>query len=106
MASKFSPAGSLLAFHRTTYMRSNHEIVIMKVNSLQVSHVLVGHFSIVYDIDWLSEDTLISVSSDRTAIIWFLTKNSFKIRVIYHKFTREKLNYFVKMAINVNNNLI
>lgn len=62
-------------------MRSNHEIVIMKVNSLHVSHVLVGHFSIVYDIDWLSEDTLISVSSDRTAIIWYLTENSFKIRV-------------------------
>lgn len=81
MVAKFSSSGSLLAFHCTTYMRANHEIIILKVNNLQISHTLVGHLSIVYDLDWLSENVLASVSSDRTAIVWFLTENAFHMKV-------------------------
>ncbi|XP_031640642.1 jouberin-like [Contarinia nasturtii] len=82
MIVKFSPNGSQLAFHHTTYTRSNHEIIVMKVNSLQVSHVLTGHLSLIYDIDWLNERILISVASDRTAIVWFLSDENFKIKVL------------------------
>lgn len=80
--SNSSPNGSQIAFHQTTYTRSNHEIIVMKENNLQVSHVLSGHLSLIYDIDWLNERILISVASDRTAIVWFLSDGDFKIKVL------------------------
>lgn len=85
MASKFSPNGTFLAFHCTAYMRSNHEIIIIQVNNLQIIHTLAGHLNIVYDLDWLSDNVIASVSSDRTAIIWFLTENSFKMKVSHEQ---------------------
>lgn len=57
-------------------MRSNHEIVIMRTKSMHITHTLIGHISIVYDIDWLDDRTLASVSSDRTAIVWKLDENN------------------------------
>lgn len=81
MVVKFNPNGSLLAFHSTANLKSNHEIIVINMLNLQVVHHLIGHLGIVYDIDWLCEDTFASVSSDRTAIIWFLTGNGFKMKV-------------------------
>lgn len=81
MVSKFSPNGSFLAFHLTANLKSNHEIIVINMLNLQIVHHLIGHLGIVYDIDWLSEDSFVSVSSDRTAIIWFLNDNSFKMKV-------------------------
>lgn len=81
MVAKFSPNGLLLAFHCIASTKSNHEILVMDVNQLQIVHSLVGHLFIVYDITWLNDDTLVTASSDRTAIIWFLTEKSFKMKV-------------------------
>lgn len=81
MVSKFSVNGTMLAFHSTTYTRSNHEIIILRVKNLEVCHVLIGHLNIVYDLDWLNEDTLVSVSSDRTAIVWFLAECNYTMKV-------------------------
>lgn len=81
MVAKFSLNGTYLAFHCTAYLRNNHEIIVVDVNNLQISHTLVGHLSIVYDLDWLSENVLASVSSDRTAIVWFLSENQFHMKV-------------------------
>lgn len=81
MVAKFSLNGSLLAFHCTAHPKSNHEILIFDVNHLQILHTLSGHLSIVYELDWLNETTLASVSSDRTAIIWFLAENHFRMKV-------------------------
>lgn len=53
----------------------------MNVNNLQIVHVLVGHLFIVYDIDWLNDETLATASSDRTVIIWFLMENGFEMKV-------------------------
>lgn len=76
MTSAFSPNGELIAFHCTSYMRSNHEVIIMRAKNMRITHTLIGHISIVYDIDWLDDRTLVSVSSDRTAIIWKLEENN------------------------------
>lgn len=81
MVAKFSPNGSLLAFHCTEYMRTNHEIIVLNMGNLQVRHILTGHLSIIYDLDWLNQEAIASVSSDRTAIIWFLTEKSFHMKV-------------------------
>lgn len=81
MVAKFSPNGSSLAFHCTEYLRSNHEIIVLNSQNLRVTHSLTGHLSIIYDLDWLNESAIASVSSDRTAIIWFLTDKSFKMKV-------------------------
>lgn len=87
MTSSFSPNGELIAFHCTSYMRSNHEIIVMRVKNMQIIHTLIGHLSIIYGIDWLDEQTLVSVSSDRTAIIWKLAdNNSFALKVKYYRF--------------------
>lgn len=75
MTSKFSLSGVLLAFHCTSYQRSNHEIIVMNVKNFQIVYNLIGHLNIVYDLDWLNDHTLVSVSSDRTAIVWSLKKN-------------------------------
>lgn len=84
MVSKFSPSGFLLAFHCTTYRRQNHEVVILNVNNLKIRNTLIGHLNIVYDLDWLNEKVLCSVSSDRTAIVWFLSENEFSLKVILY----------------------
>lgn len=51
------------------------------MENLGVTHILAGHMSIIYDLDWLNQEAIASVSSDRTAIIWFLTETSFHMRV-------------------------
>lgn len=81
MVAKFNLNGTLLAFHCTTQIRSSHEIIVLNVNQLQVTHTLMGHLGIVYDLDWLSDSVLVSVSTDRTAIVWHLTQSSFKMKV-------------------------
>lgn len=78
--SNSSPSGLLLAFHHTS--KSYHEIIVMKEINLNVSHILTGHLDYIHDIDWLNEKTLISVASDRTAIIWFLDEKKFEIKVM------------------------
>lgn len=82
MIAKFSPDGSLIAFHCTSYRRHSHEILVLNVNQSQITHKLIGHLNIVYDLDWLNENIFISVSSDRTAIVWFLFENKFSLKVI------------------------
>lgn len=91
MTLKFSPSGTLLAFHCTTYGRSNHEVLVMDVDQLKISHKLVGHLNIIYDMDWLNGETLATVSSDRTAIVWLLSKTNddFTLKVKLFKLNRE-----------------
>lgn len=91
MTLKFSPSGTLLAFHCTTYGRSNHEVLVMDVDQLKISHKLVGHLNIIYDMDWLNGETLATVSSDRTAIVWLLSKTNddFTLKVKLLKLNRE-----------------
>lgn len=74
MACKFNSSGELLAYHCSTYGRSSHDVIVMEVKNLKVTHKLTGHLNIVYDLDWLNEQTLITVSSDRTAIVWTLSR--------------------------------
>lgn len=62
-------------------MRNNHEIIVIQVNNFQITHTLIGHLNIIYDLDWLNENIIASVSSDRTAIIWFLTETNFNMKV-------------------------
>lgn len=81
MVAKFNLNGTLLAFHCTAQIRSSHEIIVLSVNHLQVTHNLMGHLGIVYDLDWLNDTVLVSVSTDRTAIVWYLTQNNFKMKV-------------------------
>lgn len=82
MIAKFSPTGHLLAFHCTTYRRHNHKISIINVNNLKINNTLIGHLNIVYDLEWLNENVLVSVSSDRTAIVWFLyDRGEFTLKV-------------------------
>lgn len=81
MVAKFNLNGTLLAFHCTAQIRANHEIIVLNVNQLQVTHNLMGHLGIVYDLDWLNDGVLISVSTDRTAIVWYLTQSHFKMKV-------------------------
>lgn len=83
---KFNLSGTLLAFHCTASMRTNHEIIVISVNQLQVTHNLVGHLGIVYDLDWLNDSVLVSVSTDRTAIVWYLTLSNFKMKVCSYTF--------------------
>lgn len=92
MVAKFNLSGTLLAFHSTAQIRSSHEIDVLNVNQLQVTHNLVGHLGIVYDLDWLSDSVLVSVSTDRTAIVWYLTQRSFKMKVC------ATLRYFVNLC--------
>lgn len=84
MIAKFNPNGTLIAFHCTAYMRNNHEIIVLNVNRLQVAHNLLGHLGIIYDLDWLNDSVLVSVSTDRTAIVWNLTESDFKMKVLPH----------------------
>lgn len=65
----------------------------MNVNNLQIVHILVGHLFIVYDIDWLNDETLVTASSDRTAIIWFLTEKGFEMKVSE---SRRKISFLFK----------
>lgn len=82
MIAKFSTSGHLLAIHCTTYCRHNHEISIINVNNLKIINTLIGHLNIVYDLEWLNENVLVSVSSDRTAIVWFLLdRGEFRLKV-------------------------
>lgn len=82
MIAKFSTNGHLLALHCTTYRRHNHEISIMNVNNLKIINTLIGHLNIVYDLEWLNENVLVSVSSDRTAIVWFIfDRGEFTLKV-------------------------
>lgn len=83
MVAKFSTNGDLLAFYCTTYRRQNHEISILNVNNLKIINTLYAHLNIVYDLEWLNENILVSVSSDRTAIVWFLfDRGEFTLKVI------------------------
>ena len=45
---------------------------------------LRGHLNVVYDMDWFDEQTLVSVSSDRTGIVWFLTPDAYTMRILPH----------------------
>lgn len=84
MVARFNLNGTLLAFHSTAYMRNNHEIIVLNVYHLQVTHNLLGHLGIVYDLDWLNDSVLVSVSTDRTAIVWYLTESNFKMKVRFN----------------------
>lgn len=78
---KFNPNGTLLAFHCQSIAKNTHEICVMLLSSMKVALNLSGHRSIVYDLDWMDDRILVSVSSDGTAIVWFLQKKSYSMRV-------------------------
>lgn len=83
MVARFNPNGTSIAFHCTAYMRNNHEIIVLNVYQLQVTHNLLGHLGVIYDLDWLNDSVLVSVSTDRTAIVWYLTESNFKMTVCF-----------------------
>lgn len=50
----------------------------------QPKHVLRGHLGIVYALDWFDNNTLVTASSDHTAIVWFLDADQHQFRVLPH----------------------
>lgn len=81
LVSKFNPNGSCLAFHCFTAVRDEHDIFIMEIKNFKISTILRGHFGVIYDLDWFDERTLVSVSSDRTAIIWLIENDMYTMTV-------------------------
>lgn len=82
MVAKFNPDGTLLAFHRQMKAKNEHEICVLQLTNLKVTLNLSGHRNFVYDLDWLNDTILVSISSDCTAILWFLQEKSYSMRVM------------------------
>lgn len=81
MIAKFNSSGTLLAFHRQSKVKNTHEICVLHLTSMKVTLNLSGHRSIVYDLDWKNDTILVSVSSDCTAIVWYLQKKTYSMTV-------------------------
>lgn len=76
----FNPIGDLIAFH-TTSTSHDHEIIVLSVPAFKTKEILRGHLNIVYDMDWYNDCTLVSVSSDHTAIVWFIENDHYSFKV-------------------------
>lgn len=76
MIGKFNPSGTLYAFHC-----QSHEICVLNLENMKIPLKLNGHRGIVYDLDWFDDMTLVSVSSDCSAIVWFLQKKIYSMTV-------------------------
>lgn len=79
LVSKFSPNGQQLALAIIPATSSQqHDIIIVQVPGLRKLALLQGHTAIVYSLVWsVANDELcylLSVSSDRTAIVWGLNR--------------------------------
>lgn len=70
----------------------------MDVANSKIISILRGHLGIIYDIDWFNEHTFVSVSSDRTAIVWSINHDEFTMTVRQNIFSMQKIKnktYFV-----------
>lgn len=81
LTARFSPNGNFLAFHCFSAVLDEHDILVMDVTTSKIISTLRGHLSIIYDIDWFNEHTLVSVSSDRTAIVWSINHDEYTMTV-------------------------
>lgn len=81
MITKFNTNGSLLAFHCGSAKQNEHNIHILSMSKFKDIMILRGHINIIYSLDWSDEQTLVSASSDRTAIVWFLSETTYSMKV-------------------------
>lgn len=96
LSANFSPNGDLIAFHHTTSADQDHEIIVLSMQTFQTRYILRGHLGIVYALDWFNEQTVLSVSSDHTAIVWFLEEKEYLFKVAFyipHYFEQRNENY-------------
>lgn len=82
--SSFSPDGELVAFHCSATAAHDHEIIILSVQTLRPVVVLRGHLGIVYALNWFNSNTLATVSSDHTAIVWCIDSGHYQFKVLPH----------------------
>lgn len=84
---KFSPNGELVVFHCAVTVNHDHELVVLSMDKLRPITVLRGHLGIIYALDWFDNRTVVSVSSDHTAIVWYLNmddESTYEFKVLPH----------------------
>lgn len=84
LSAKFSPNGDLIAFHHTSTTDQDHEVIVLAMQTFQTRFILRGHLGIIYALDWSNEQTIVSVSSDHTTIVWFLENEQYLFKVSYN----------------------
>lgn len=84
LVSKFSPNGQQLALAVIPDISGQpHDIIIVQVPGFRKLALLQGHTAVIYSLHWYAANDqlcyLLSVSSDRTAIVWTLNGGCVKL---------------------------
>lgn len=86
LVSKFSPNGQQIALAIIPNASGQpHDIIIVQVPGFRKLALLQGHSAIIYSLHWIEAGDelcyLLSVSSDRTAIVWKLNRGCVNLSV-------------------------